>query len=332
MEQLIASGLSIKDSLEILTVIEKKGKVSNLATELLGMIKKGISFASAIDTLKNYFPPVYRGIINVGDRIGSVEKIFPKLRSYLESQKKIKDKISSALLYPILVLFTAVIAFLAMIFFVFPKLKDMFAEFGGTAAIKLEQNINRMQTGLLLFVIIVAVLVFVGYIFAVLSKSNNKIKLFIDSYLLKLPIIGKFIIYRETLNFAFAMETLTASGITIETAINESLSVLSNQVYVEALKDVNNRIIKGESLSQAFSAHKVFPSYLTKWMLVGEKSGKTEQIFSQIKNYFQNEIDLFTSKFMSLFEPALIIIIGVFLVILIITVVVPVFSLYGEII
>lgn len=330
MEQLISSGLSIKDSLEILSTINGKEKSSVLANKILELIKKGTSFATAVDSLQNYFPSIYRGIIRVGNKIGSVEKIFPKLKDYLENQKKIKDKIASALLYPMLVLITAVVAFSTMVLFVFPKLKTMFIELGGTAAIKLEQNINRMESTFIFILILFIVVTVTLILIMQFSKTNIKLKVFIDSIKLKIPLINKYILYREILNFSFAMETLTSSGITIENAIEESLSVISNEAIKNALENVNKKIVKGESLSKSFESQKVFPIYLTKWMLVGEKSGKTDQIFSQIKKYYQSEIDIFTTKFMALIEPILILLIGLILIILIFTIVIPVFSLYGE--
>lgn len=330
MEQLIASGLSIKDSLEVSTLINDK-KLGILSNEILSNIKKGASFANTINNMDSIFPPVYRGIISVGDRIGSVEKIFPRLRMYLETQKKIKDKLKSALIYPIIVLVTAFVAFIAMVLFVFPKLETMFMEFGGEAAVTLQNNLQNLKTGFSVFILCVLALIIVISMLKLTAKNNLTLKYKLDSLLLQLPLAGKYITYYETLNFSFAMETLTSGGVTVDSAITEAQSVVTNEAFSQALSDVNKRIVKGESLSSAFSMHKEFPSYLTKWMLVGERSGNTEQVFSQIRNYFQNEIDLFTSKFMTLIEPALIILIGVFLLILVLTVIVPVFSLYGSI-
>ena len=331
MEQLLASGLSIKDALEVTTLISNKKKNEYIASSLYNKIQKGTSFAAAVNEMPLIFSPVYRGIITVGDKVGSVEKIFPRLRIYLETQKKIKYNLISALIYPAVVVLTAVIAFTAMIFFVFPKLKLMFMDFGGDAAIQLEANIVKMGNvfkGGLFLIILVVIL---SLIFKISSKTNKNIRLLKDSFLLKLPIIGKFITYLETLNFSFAMETLTAGGVTIENALKESKSVISNECFIKTIDAVHDCILGGESLSVAFAKYKIFPEYMTKWMYVGERSGRPEQVFAQIRNYFQNEIDLYTSKFMSLIEPSLIILVGMVLIILIITIIVPVFSLYGSI-
>jgi len=331
MNQLISSGLTIKDSLEILSTMGEKNGSSKLALMIFEKIQKGDSFAKSVNELSNFFPAVYRGIINVGDRVGSIEKIFPKLKNYLENQKKINEKLANALLYPVLVLITAVLAFIAMIFFVFPKLEDMFSEFGGTVADKMQQNISQMETGVIVFLfVILGVLIVTNLLFA-FAKKNQQLKYQLDNLILKFPLISRIIVYKEILNFSFAMETLTASGISIESALLESISVLTNDVFKKSIQDVRNRIIKGESLSNSFSRHKFFPSYFVQWIMVGEKSGKTDQIFTEIKNYFQSEIDTVTAKFMAIIEPSLIIIVGVVLIFFIITIVLPVFSLYGEI-
>lgn len=331
MEQLLNSGLSIKDSLEIISLMDKKKKDDNISSIILEKIQKGNSFADAVNSLPEIFSSVYRGIIAVGDRVGSVEKIFPRLRIYLETQKKIKDKLISSIIYPSMVIITVIITFISMLAFVFPKLKIMFAEFGGEAAVILENNITKLEACFYSLIILIICCIISILLFNLFSIKNKSLKLLKDSFLLRLPVIGRFIVYLETLNFSFAMETLTAGGITIENAISEAKAVVSNEKYKKSLEDVNQRIIRGELLSEAFSLQTIFPEYMSKWIIVSEKSGKPEQVFSQIRNYFQNEIDQYTTRFMALIEPSLIILVGILLIILVITVIVPIFSLYGSI-
>lgn len=332
MEQLINSGLSLKESLEITSQMNKSGsETGKLAGIIYEKIQKGISFAKAVNSLADTFPAVYRGIISVGDKIGSVERIFPRLRVYLETQKKIKEKVKSALIYPCIVLITAFLGMLAMILFVFPKLEEMFAEFGGDAVTILQNNIQNLKTGLLVILIILLLVITGILVLRIGSKRHKNIREEQDKLILKIPVLGNFISQWETLNFSFAMETLTSGGVTVEAAIPESITVVSNCAYQKALKDVSADIIKGESLSEAFSKRKVFPEYMSRWILVGEKSGQPEHVFSQIRNYYQAEIEKFMNKFMTLIEPALILLIGLFMIVLVLTVIVPVFSIYGSV-
>lgn len=333
MEQLIESGLSMKDALEVTSLISKNKKGSvRIAEELLMNIQKGVSFADSINEMEDVFPSVYRGIIKVGDKVGTVEKIFPRLRTYLETNQKIKDKLKGALIYPLIVLFTAVMGVIAMTVFVFPKLQEMFEEFGGEASVLLQRNIIKLKTGSIVLLSIIILLIISIFIIKIIMKKNVNFKQSFDSVLLKIPLIGKFQIYWNTLNFAFAMETLTAGSVTIDNAIPEAQSVITNAAYNRALSEVNKDIMKGVSLSSAFKKHKEFPEYMSRWMVVGEKSGKPDKIFSQIRNYFQNYIDQYIIKIMALIEPALIILVGLIILLFVVTIVVPVFSLYGSII
>lgn len=333
MEQLIESGLSMKDALEVTSLISKNKKGSvRIAEELLMDIQKGISFADSVNEMEDVFPSVYRGIIKVGDKVGTVEKIFPRLRTYLDTNQKIKDKLKGALIYPLIVLFTAVLGVIAMIIFVFPKLQEMFEEFGGEASVLLQRNIVKLKVGsTILFVFIIVIFLLIGLL-KLITKKNIKVKQSLDAILLRIPLIGKFQVYWNTLNFAFAMETLTAGSVTIDNAIPEAQSVITNAAYNNALTEVKKDIMKGVSLSVAFKKHKEFPDYMSRWMVVGEKSGKPDKIFSQIRNYFQNYIDQYIIKIMALIEPALIILVGLIILLFVVTIVVPVFSLYGSII
>lgn len=333
MEQLIESGLSMKDALEVTSLISKNKKGSvRIAEELLMDIQKGISFADSVNEMEDVFPSVYRGIIKVGDKVGTVEKIFPRLRTYLDTNQKIKDKLKGALIYPLIVLFTAVLGVIAMIIFVFPKLQEMFEEFGGEASVLLQRNIVKLKVGsTILFSFIIVIFLLIGLL-KLITKKNIKVKQSLDAILLRIPLIGKFQVYWNTLNFAFAMETLTAGSVTIDNAIPEAQSVITNAAYNNALTEVKKDIMKGVSLSVAFKKHKEFPDYMSRWMVVGEKSGKPDKIFSQIRNYFQNYIDQYIIKIMALIEPALIILVGLIILLFVVTIVVPVFSLYGSII
>ena len=162
MEQLLKSGLSLKDSLEVVSIIDSKNKgASNIASLLLSQVEKGISFADAVESYSDIFPPIYTGIIKVGNRIGNVENIFPRLRLYLESTKKIKDKFSSALIYPLMVLFTALLGGFAISLFVFPKLQVMFHELGGESANLLNKNISKLKISMIIILIIISALTLV---------------------------------------------------------------------------------------------------------------------------------------------------------------------------
>jgi type II secretory pathway component PulF len=332
MELLIESGLSLKDALEILVSSDRRSAVSFLGSRILELIRQGSSFAEAIQTLDGIFPPVYRGMIKVGDKAGSVEKVFSRLRNYLDRQKTLKDKISAALAYPIMVLALALAGSFALTFFVMPKLETVFGGFGGNSAEEIRQNIHTIKLLLSCFTGGIVVAVPVVTILFHLSKAYQKLGLIFDNLLLRIPILGAFLSIRESMNFSFAMEVLTSGGVPVETALAEAAVAVSNMAYRRSLFLVREQVINGGSLSVAFASDTVFPVYISRWMTVGEKSGKTETVFTQIRSYFQELIEQRTAKFLLLVEPALIIVIGIIILGLIMGIVFPLFSVYGNLI
>jgi type II secretory pathway component PulF len=332
MELLIESGLSLKDALEVLVSSDRRSSASALGSRILELIRRGSSFAEAVQSLDNIFPPVYRGMINVGDKAGSVEKVFSRLRNYLNRQKNLKDKISAALVYPVMVLFLAIAGSLGLVFFVMPKLETIFGGFNGNQAEEIRRNIGVIKLLLSCFAGAAAVVIPALIILFRIGKSHEKPGLFLDKLLLRVPGLGMFLSIRESLNFSFAMEVLTSGGVPVETALAEAAGAVSNRMYCRSLFLVRKQVMRGGSLSAAFASDPVFPVYISRWIAVGEKSGRTEMVFTQIRSYFQDLIEQRTAKFLLLIEPALIIAIGVILLGLIMGIVFPLFSVYGNII
>ncbi len=331
MELLLDSGLSMKDALEVASSIGVTSGAGALATRLLESIRKGASFAQAVESAPEIFPAIYRGMISVGDRIGSVERIFPRLTSYLRNRKALKDKVSGALAYPVLVLIVSVFGAIGLALFVMPRLEAIFTGFGGNAADGVRKNIQNMETVMIAGGIFFVLLALTIFVLRSLSKKNKALAYVLDRGLLFLPFVGRFVSSWETLNFSFAMETLAAGGVSVEAALQEASAVVSNSAYRQALLEVKADVLKGGSLTSAFSSRREFPAYLSQWIAIGERSGKTERVFSQIRTYFQAEVEQRSAKFMTLIEPALIVVIGMLMLALVMGVIVPLYSMYGSI-
>ncbi|MDR2404406.1 MAG: type II secretion system F family protein [Spirochaetaceae bacterium] len=332
MELLIGSGLSLKDALEVFTSINGKSAAGLLGQRLSILIRKGFSFARAVSSMEDAFSPIYRGMIGIGDKAGSVEGIFPRLSAYLRDQKKLRDKISAALAYPVLVLGAAVSGGLGLVLFVIPKLEAVFAGFAGKAAEQIQANIRTAEI-LLIALPALLILCTAGFLLAKRAgRTNEDFACFRDALLFRLPLFGRFFSSWESLNFTFAMEVLTGGGVSVETAIGEASGVTTNHAYRRALRRVREKLINGGSITKAFSEEKIFPVYMSRWIAVGERSGRTEKIFSRIRIFFQEEIERQTTGLLLLIEPALIAAVGVFMLAMITGIIVPLFSIYGNLI
>ena len=326
MALMLESGLTIRDALKVAATSFKDNKTGELIATLSDSLTKGYSFPQAIDELSSDFPPLYRGMVKIGDNTGSMEDIFQKLSKYLNDEKKMREKIQGALMYPVLVLSVLFLGMIGVILIIVPRLKNSFS------TDLLDTLFARFQL-IITISIIPMVLLFLFILFLVLaSNSSGGIKKTADTIILNTPFIGSISLIRSCLNIMFSLEVLTPSGYPVEAALKESSFVLSNIVLKNAILQIRKRIIGGDKLSITFEREKVFPGRISVWIGVGEASGNVSKVFSQLRIYFQGELDKITSRIMLLIEPVLIVFVGALMILFVIMFVVPLFSVFGALI
>jgi len=331
MANLLQAGLTLQGALELCKSISANTKTSILSQTILNGLNRGMPFYEVLKIYTSSFSPLYRSLIRLGEKTGSVGAVFSRMSSYLRAEKKIRGKLGNIIWYPLLILGIVVIGCLGIIFYIMPRMTGIFSAFNNNITetnITLD-NIHRslwVSLGIIIILVIMALSIFV---FRRMSKS---FAFFIDSAIISLPLIGSFIKSLQTLDFSFAMEMLTGSGITINNALKESTAVVTNQAFSNAILEVYEKILRGEKLSSSFLDNNAFPEYIGTWIAVGEKTGAVEPVFSQIRTFFQTDVEHDSERLMGMIEPALTLFIGIIVLILIIQFVLPVFSLYGRII
>jgi len=325
---LLASGLTFRDALEVAQTIFLKGEINRMVAHLLEQIRKGASVTDAVAGLGEGLPPLYRGFIRIGEKIGSLEEAFKQLAAYLGEDRKVRDKLASSLIYPIMVLGVAFVGIAGIVIFVLPRIQAMFQQLGAALPARLSSALGLFRGavlggGLLLAGALAAVLVLSS-----LRRSNPALALALDRLVLRLPVYGRVRYLREILNLLFALEMLTTGGFSVEDALGESAEVTGNQAFRAALAAARESIVGGENLSAAFLSSPVFSSRIGRWVAVGERAGQVEQVFGQLRRYYQVEIEKWSSRFMNLVEPILILGVGLVIFLVIIFFIMPIFSIY----
>ena len=328
---LLASGFTLKDSLEIAQTIFIKGPVNNVIVMLLEKIKKGKTFHDSLNDFGNSFPPLYKGLVNVGEKTGLLGPSFKRLSQYLKTENELRDKLVNSMMYPVLVLGVACIGIVTMIVFVFPRISSMFAQLGTVMPKRMQLMIDLMNRSLIIGSFVIAAVIIAVFILMMIHKKQGNAAMKIDRFLFKIPVIGKIRFLKEGLNFLFAMETLTGGGFSVEDSLETSSGAVKNLALRAGILEARERIMRGESLSEAFSNNTIFPDKLVKWFSIGEKSGHIDRAFSQLRGYYQNQLEKWFSHFVNLIEPILILIVGVFIFLIIILFILPIFSIYERI-
>ncbi len=323
MTLMLESGLSIKDALTICGTSFKDNKTGELINTLSDSLKKGTSFPEAIDEMSSDFPPLYRGLIKIGDRTGSMDEIFSKLSKYLNDEKKMMEKIQGALMYPVFVLSILIVGFPLLGAVIFPRIRDTFTSNA------LDGILERFQLVMIFSIIFLVLLVSFILFILIASHSKGKYKKIADTIMLKIPLIGSINLVKSSLNVMFSLEVLTSSGYPVEAALLESSEVLTNQKLKNAILRIRRAIIGGDKLSTTFEKDDVFPSRIAVWIGIGESSGKVSRVFSQLRVYFQGELDKIASRVMVMVEPVLILFVGLLMVFFVIIFVIPLLSILG---
>jgi len=328
---MLGSGLSLKDSLEVAQTVSTRGSGNELVTLLLERIRKGSTFAAALESAGNSFPSVYRGMVRIGERIGSLDQVFVRLSLYLGDQKKLRERFGAALLYPAIVMGVVLATAVLIVVVLFPRLREIFTQIGPGMAGKVETVMQSLTTA---FVVIGALLA-AGAVFLIgalrARGRGGQRAVRIDALLLRTPILSTYLVQRELLNFAFAMETLTASGVGVEEALSEGAGAVGNRALRKEILEIREKVLKGEHLSAAFAGSIFFPARISRWIGIGERVGHVEKVFGQLRASYQQEVEKWLSRLMILIEPAFIVALGIMIILFVVLFIIPIFSLYGSI-
>jgi type II secretory pathway component PulF len=325
---LLSGGLTFKDALEIAQTIFAEGGANRMIVRLLEQVHKGRTVYEAVDSLGPGIPPIVRGFVKIGERVGSLERAFARLSEYLAAERKLREKLSGSLTYPVLVVSVAAVGVIGIATFILPKIRAMFDEIGSALPPRFAAMTLLLDRGLLALVGVLAVLVVVALGMLLGRRRSDAWAERIDRWLLKVPVIGSMQNMRETLNLLFAMESLTQGGFTVEDALQEAGAVVGNRAFRNGIGRAREQLLKGGDLSEAFLADPVFSRRLGHWIAVGERSGQVARVFSQLRIYYQNELEKWSARFMNLVEPILILCVGVILFLVILFFIVPIFSIY----
>ncbi len=325
---LIAAGLSILDALDGLSEQTENKYFKKVILGIKKDIEGGSSIKNAFSKYKKIFPPIYLGLLEVGEESGTLDRVLRGIANYLEREDDIKKKVSAAFAYPKFVVFvvTAVVVFLLV--YVFPKFVSIY----GQAGQKLPEptiillGVSKFITKNYILIILFVVLFYVGY---KLIYATKKGKYFMDKLKVQIPLFGKISKFSALSRFVHSLSLVLRSGIDIVSAIETAAKVTSNAFYVSELGIVEEKIKSGESFSEALRERPAFPKIMAQMVAVGEKSGKLDDLLDKLGELWDKNIDHQIKNMSAKIEPTMIIILGVIVGFVALAMYLPMFGLPG---
>lgn len=327
---MLDSGLSIGKTLNILI---EQGEKPKLREALIGVnsdIKRGETLASSMGKRKDVFPKLLTSMIDAGERSGNLDIILKRMAEYYEKETKIRGKIKSAMIYPIVLGVVAIIAITFILTFVMPTFVQMFEENNVELPMstKMVLGTSKMlgKYGIIFFLVLVIGIILLG---KYLKSEEGQYKLSVIN--LKLPVIKKLTQKIVVSRFTRTMGIVSSSGMSLVTSLEIVASVVGNKIAEKELLKVKEKVLKGEGLGDSIMNIKIFPPMLASMVKVGEEAGSLDSILDRTADFYDDELEREIQTATALIEPAMIVIMGVIIGFLLISILTPMFKMYNSI-
>ncbi|WP_241211421.1 type II secretion system F family protein [Amphibacillus jilinensis] len=327
---LVNAGISLVDTTEILAEQSNSKTLRTALIEVRAHIQEGESLSRALERYPKLFPELLVSMVNAGEVSGRLDEIFERMATYYEKQYQLKQKIITAMTYPIVIGSLALLITMFLLAFIVPIFTDMFLSFGQEIPPYTQFIVNIshfMQRFWWLFVVIVSLTV---VIVKALVKRERFAYLF-DHLHFKLPIFGIFVQKATLARMSQTLSSLLNSSIPILEALQITEHVISNRIVKDVLKESRIALEEGESLAKPMKEHWVFPKLVTQMIAVGEATGSIDAMLKKVADFYEQELEEASDKLKSLIEPVLIIFLAFVVGSIVLSVVIPMFDLFENI-
>ncbi|MDU4419259.1 MAG: type II secretion system F family protein [Clostridium perfringens] len=327
---MLDSGLSIGKALNILIEQGEKPKVREALIGVNGDLKRGETLANSMRKRKDVFPNLLTSMIDAGERSGNLDIILKRMAEYYEKETKIRGKIKSAMIYPIVLGVVAIIAITFILTFVMPTFVQMFEENNVDlpTSTKMVLGTSKMlgKYGIIIFLILVTAIILLG---KYLKSEEGQYKLSVIN--LKIPVIKKLTQKIIVSRFTRTMGIVSSSGMSLVTSLEIVASVVGNKIAEKELLKVKEKVLKGEGLGDSIMKIKIFPPMLASMVKVGEEAGSLDSILDKTADFYDDELEREIQTATALIEPAMIVLMGVIIGFLLISILTPMFKMYNSI-
>lgn len=305
----IRAGIPIIEGLEVIAEDTGNKAFRTVLFEMIEGLRAGVTFSDAAEAHPNAFPPFYLGILRSAELTGNLDTVLDQLAGYIERDIEARQKIVGALIYPLVVVLLSIVSFAILVVYVLPKFTDFFDSLDAKLPLPTRIIINAGDFfgnwWWLLAIIIVGLAA--GFF---LTIRTEKGKVWRDTVLLRLPIIGDLAQHAILERFCRILSSMASAGVPLPDALLVTSDATNNRVYRHGLAEAREAMIRGEGLATPLAATGLFPPAARQMFRVGEDTGSLDKQMETAAAYFDRELDYKLKRFTSLFEPAVILVAG----------------------
>jgi general secretion pathway protein F len=302
---LLRAGLTLDRALEVLIGLAPTPAVATLLQGVRDDVRGGKALSQALDARREVFSRFYVNIVRAGEAGGALGEVMQRLADTMERNKELRESVKSALIYPSLLVLVAVVSVAILLVFVVPQFEATFAQAGKAlpAPTLVVVMLGKFMRGYWW-----AVLGF-AFLFAMWYRRRGRdpsVRRRRDESRLRMPLLGDLLAKVETARFARTLATLLANGVTLLSGLAIVKETMTNTVMAEALDGVIAKLREGKGFGRPLAETGLYPRLATQMILVGEESGRLEEMLARVADVYDREVQAAIKRFLAVLEPALI--------------------------
>lgn len=323
---ILRAGVSVASVLAMLGQQTSNKKLRAAIREMQADVEKGEALATSMRRHPKIFPAILVNMVSAGEASGNLEESFRQMELYFERSKRTKSKVTSAMIYPCVLIVVMIIVLIVMMTKIIPNFLKTFEEMDAELP-KLTQGVMAVcewfKSWWWVPLLVLAALIVGGVLF----HRTNKGKHFFGWLARKTPVVGNLTVKTACATFCRTMEVLIGSGLTLTDSMDLAASNMGNIYYLEAIRDARALVAEGTPLRESLVRTGIFPPMVSNLVGVGEETGDLQSMMGKVADYYDEEVDEATKKLLNLMEPAIIIFMAVFVVIIVLAIYLPMINM-----
>lgn len=323
---ILRAGVSVASVLSMLGQQTGNKKLRAAIREMQADVEKGESLATSMRRHPKIFPAILVNMVAAGESSGNLEESFRQMELYFERSKRTKSKVTSAMIYPCVLIVVMIVVLIVMMTKIIPNFLKTFEDMDAELP-KLTQGVMAVcewfESWWWVPLLVLVALVVGGVLF----HRTNKGRHFFGWLARKTPVVGNLTVKTACATFCRTMEVLIGSGLTLTDSMDLAASNMGNIYYLEAIRDARGMVAEGTPLRESLVRTGIFPPMVSNLVGVGEETGDLQSMMGKVADYYDEEVDEATKKLLNLMEPAIIIFMAVFVVIIVLAIYLPMINM-----
>ncbi len=323
---LLVAGLPLVEALGILVEQVEKKPMQSLFADIREQVRGGKALSAALEQHPNDFGQIYTHMVRAGEASGALDQILFRLSEFLEKQLSLKQKVTNAMMYPMIMVLIGTTVLFVLMTFVIPKITAVFVDQKKalpwpTVVLMQISSFLADYWWVLLIGLVAGVLAFLRWVKTPAGQLRA------HQLLLTLPMIGDIVRKVAISRLTSTLATMLASGVQLLEALDVSRRVMNNRVLEAAVDEARQNIKEGESIAVPLKRSGQFPALVTHMVAVGEKSGEMEEMLRRIAGIYDGEVDRVVARVTALLEPMMIVIMGAVVLFIVTAILLPIFEM-----